>query len=487
VAAVQALGDLSDRELLERFVASHDESAFTVLIERHGPMVLGACRRALPNCHDAEDACQATFLVLARKAGSLRKKESLGSWLHGIARRVAAGLKREAGRRKNRERRVYPAAPTNPATETTWREVQAVLDEELERLPERYRAPLILCYLECMTRDEAGKQLGLSPGGLHGRLERGRDMLRKRLIGRGLSLSAGLFAVVLGEGVSHALSPTFVISSTRAAVTFAVGQHVMEGVGANVLTLTQEVLESMYFAKVKTCAAGVLGAVLLALAGGSFVSLGIAQVVNQKPPQAVVKNESDADFIRRISKDLRGTDPTPTEIHFFVANKETGKRQKLIDLFIQERQAKKVADAAFFRDTNNIVVGWDAANTHITRGARAWSAPIGNLYMAEPRWILRDVAVVPKEPTRLGALQKEFYKELQTAKDKADVARITQTHLNRLNEFLKANPDSQDAPEVIRQIVLLYESQGKTVEADAWRAKLPKEGPKVHSAKENGK
>ena len=178
VAAVHTDRELSDRELLDRFLESRDESAFTVLIERHGPMVLAVCRRSLPNLHDAEDACQATFLVLARKASSVRKKSSLGSWLHGVACRVAANLKRDHARRKAREREVVAKAPMDPAAEVTWREVQTILDEELQRLPERYRTPMILCYLECMTRDEAAQQLGLSPTTLHGRLEAARGLLR---------------------------------------------------------------------------------------------------------------------------------------------------------------------------------------------------------------------------------------------------------------------------------------------------------------------
>jgi RNA polymerase sigma factor (sigma-70 family) len=450
VAALKALGGLSDRQLLERFIGAHDESAFTVLIERHGPMVLGACQRALRNRHDAEDACQATFLVLARKAESLRKKESLGSWLHGVALRVAAGLKREAIRRKNREQRIDLPTPADPATDVTWREVQAVLDEELGRLPERYRAPLILCYLECLTRDEAARRLGLTPGGLHGRLERGRDLLRKRLTGRGLSLAATLSAAVLGESVCHALSPTFVVSSAKAAALFAAGQPVMESVGTSVLILTQEVLKSMSLAKVKIGVAGVIGTVLLALTGGSFVSLGIAQ--DAKPTTAherLVKSENDGDFIHRISKDLRGTEPTPAELHFFVANKDAGKRQMLIDLFIQERQAKKKA----------------AEVAKIVAATRADVRRVQLLLATRYELVGR---------ARLAALQGEFYKQLQTVKDKSEVAKITQAYLDRLIDYLKAHPSSKDAPEAIRQIVLVYESQGKTVEADAWRARLPK-------------
>jgi RNA polymerase sigma factor (sigma-70 family) len=225
MAAVQTYRESSDRNLLERFVGERDEAAFTVLIERHGPMVLGVCRRTLPNFHDAEDACQATFLVLARTAASVRKKASLSSWLHGVARRVAAKLKRGHARRKAREQGFDSPAPRDPAAEVSWREVQAILDEELQRLPERYRAPVVLCYLECMTRDEAAKQLGLLPTTLYGRLERARDMLRTCLAKRGLTLSAAISAAAVGEGAAQAaLAPTFVVSSTKAATLLAAGQ-----------------------------------------------------------------------------------------------------------------------------------------------------------------------------------------------------------------------------------------------------------------------
>jgi RNA polymerase sigma factor (sigma-70 family) len=356
VAAVQTYQELSDRELLARFVAARDDAAFTVLIERHGPMVFGVCRRALPNFHDAEDACQATFLVLARKAASVRKKTALSSWLHGVACRVAVNLKRNHARRQSREGRVEAPAQKDPPAEVSWREVQAILDDELEQLPERYRTPVILCYLECLTRDEAAQQLGLSPGSLHGRLERARDLLRQRLTRRGLTLAAAMSAAALGERVAQAaLAPTFVVSSTRAALLLAAGQPLSESIVAtHVLALAQEVLKTMFLNQLKVGAAVVLCVSLfVVLIGGSFSSLGMAQDV--KPvlgptPLAVDfgfpvgNDESDTDFIRRISKDLRGTEPTPAEIHFFVASKDAGRRQKLIDLFIQERQVKQKAD-----------------------------------------------------------------------------------------------------------------------------------------------
>jgi RNA polymerase sigma factor (sigma-70 family) len=490
VAAVPTYRKWSDRELLERFIAQHDDMAFTVLVERHGPMVLGVCRRALPSFHDAEDACQATFLVLARKAASLRKKTSVSSWLHGIACRVAASLRRDHARRQRRDRAAAAPAPRDPAAEVTWREVQSILDEELQRLPERYRVPLILCYLECLTRDEAAQQLGLSPGTLHGRLERGRDGLRQRLTKRGLTLSAVLSAAVLGEGVTQAaLAPAFVVSSTRAALLLAEGQPLTESlVATQVLALTQEVLKSMFLTKLKLSTAVLCAGLVVAMVAGSFASLGFAQdakpvyidaIAVQAPASAPAKAESDADFIRRISKDLRGIDPTPTEVHFFVASKEPGKRQQLIDLFIQERQANAEAAARSGKITQ-----WADVNYFYFRTTNAPFVLRNSSFAVDDGRAIGEYMlwIVQRRPPRFETLQKEFYKELQAAKDKSDVARITQTYLDGLIELVNANPQSPVTPDAMRQIIFIYESQGKAVEADAWRDKLRKEHPKSSSA-----
>jgi RNA polymerase sigma factor (sigma-70 family) len=210
---VQVRRELDDRELLEQFVTAKDEEAFRVLVERHGPGVASVCRRALGHTEDAEDACQACFLVLAQKAGSIRKRTSLSSWLRSVASRVAAKVKRDGARRSRRERKSQKAAMADAAAEISWREVQAALDEELQRLPERLRAPLILCYLDGRTREEAAQQLGLTLACLHGRLERGRKVLCDRLTRRGVTLSATLTAVLLGQGVARASLPGSVVRS----------------------------------------------------------------------------------------------------------------------------------------------------------------------------------------------------------------------------------------------------------------------------------
>jgi RNA polymerase sigma factor (sigma-70 family) len=153
--------DLDDRELLARFLASRDEPAFTALVERHGPMVLAVCRRALRHQQDAEDACQATFLVLARSAGAIRKHAALGSWLHGVAYRLSRKLKESMVRRRTREAAATASASAATDSDASWREVRAVLDDELRRLPEKLRAPLVACYLEGLARREAAQRLGL--------------------------------------------------------------------------------------------------------------------------------------------------------------------------------------------------------------------------------------------------------------------------------------------------------------------------------------
>jgi RNA polymerase sigma factor (sigma-70 family) len=210
--AAQETRGLTDAELLGRFASESDGAAFSALMERHSSMVLGVCRRVLGHAQDAEDACQATFLVLARKARSIRKTASLGSWLHGVAYRVSLRLKSAATRRPQPNSCLRDPAAADTAFVVSWQEVMQVLDEELDRLPATYRAPLVLCYLEGQTMDEGAKQLGWKLGAFRGRLQRGRDMLRKRLTRRGITLPAVLFSVGLSSSISSAAMPTTYVS-----------------------------------------------------------------------------------------------------------------------------------------------------------------------------------------------------------------------------------------------------------------------------------
>src|SRR6266446_3574000 len=194
--------DHSDRVLLARFIAQGDHAAFTALVQRHGPMVRGVCQRLLGSSADVDDAFQATFLLLVRKAATIRKADSVASWLYGVAYRVARGMRNGVARRQAMERKAVQRAPDDPGMLAAWREVCVLLDEELQRLPEKYRAPLLLCYLEGLTRDEAARQLGWSLRTACRRLTKARELLRARLARRGLTLSAGLLAAVMTEHVA---------------------------------------------------------------------------------------------------------------------------------------------------------------------------------------------------------------------------------------------------------------------------------------------
>src|SRR6266849_2785295 len=211
IRKLAAAGNATDRQLLHRFATRHEEAAFELLVERHGPVVLGVCRRILRHEHDAEDVFQATFLTLARKASSIRKPESLGCWLYGVASRLAFKVRASGAKRRAAEAVPRPSAG---------QELCAALDEELTRLTWRYQAPIVLCYLEGKTRDEAARQLGWSLGTFKRRLSQGREILRERLTQRGLTLSAVLTAVGLSQ---ETVSAVLVISTARAAITFAAG------------------------------------------------------------------------------------------------------------------------------------------------------------------------------------------------------------------------------------------------------------------------
>jgi RNA polymerase sigma factor (sigma-70 family) len=228
---------LPDADLVRRFAAGRDEAAFAALVRRHGPMVLRVARRVMHDGHDAEEVFQATFLVLARKAAGLRRDGSLGSWLYGVAYRLARQARAAAARRRTREGAARPPRPADPAAAAALRDALAALDEELARLPEKYRAPLVLCCLEGRARDEAARQLGWPAGVVKSRLEQARERLRRRLALRGLSLPGALAAALLAEGAAEAVPPALLAASVRTAATVAAGIHAPASVSAGALRL----------------------------------------------------------------------------------------------------------------------------------------------------------------------------------------------------------------------------------------------------------
>jgi RNA polymerase sigma factor (sigma-70 family) len=251
----------SDRELLDRFVDRGEpddegaELAFAALVERHGPMVLSVCREVLGDRHDAEDAFQAAFLVLASRARSIRRRESVAAWLHGVALRVAACARSRAARRRRHERKWGEMAARaggggadgedrSPSLES----LDQVLHQELQRLPDRYSAAVILCHLEGMTHEQAARQLGWPVGTVRSRLARGRDRLRDQLTRRGFApavLLPTLNASRTPEGIPSGLTE----SAVRAAIQFAAGEAAAAGTGLAVLTLARGVLKVMILSK----------------------------------------------------------------------------------------------------------------------------------------------------------------------------------------------------------------------------------------------
>jgi RNA polymerase sigma factor (sigma-70 family) len=251
LVAVQCSSQQTDLQLLQQFIAEHNEAAFTALVQRHGAMVLGVCRSVLRHRQDAEDAFQAAFMVLACKARAIRKQEALSSWLHGVAYRLALKAKARANRLRNRRQQPARDSDSNSTVEElTLRELRVILNEELHRLPEKYRTPLLLCYWEGKTRDEAAERIGVTPDAFKKYLERARNLLKSRLGGRGLVPSAALFAVLFSEnGAWAAVSSELTQSTAQAAVAFATGKGACAGVSAVAAVLAEGTIRAMTITK----------------------------------------------------------------------------------------------------------------------------------------------------------------------------------------------------------------------------------------------
>lgn len=273
---------LTDGQLLEDYISRREEAALAALVRRHGPIVWGVCRRVLRNYHDAEDAFQATFLVFVRKAASIASPELLANWLYGVAHQTALKAKATTAKRRARERQVTDMPEPTMTEPGLWHDLQPLLDQELSRLPEKYRVAIVLCDLEGKTRKEAARQLGVPDGTLAARVARGRVMLAKRLARHGLAVSGGSLAAMLAQNASAAAGvPTSVLSSTiKAASLFAAGQAAATGlISAKVAGLTKGVLTNMMLIKLKL--ATVVLVVVAVLGAAVVTSLG--PVLGQTP------------------------------------------------------------------------------------------------------------------------------------------------------------------------------------------------------------
>ena len=262
---------LTDGELLDCFLSHHEEAALAALVRRHSPMVWGVCRRVLWNHHDAEDAFQATFLVLIRRAASIRPRDMVANWLYGVAHQTALKTRGTVTRRAKRERQVavMPQPEPEAVKHDVWKDLQPLLDRELSALPDKHRAVIVLCDLEEKTREEAARQLGVPQGTVASRLARARTMLGKRLARHGLVLSGGALAAALSKSVASASVPTSLVSSAVKVATLSAGGRATPGlVSAKVAALTEGVLKVMDLTKLKIATAFLLTLGLVAAGTG---------------------------------------------------------------------------------------------------------------------------------------------------------------------------------------------------------------------------
>lgn len=297
--AADGSGPASDLQLLARFASHADADAFELLVWRHGAMVAGTCRRILGDAHAAEDACQATFLALARAAKSIRDNGSVAGWLHRVARRVAIRARSSEARRRDHERRFPPAAAIEPGMPNG--DLRTVLDEELDRLPQRFRQPVVLCYLEGMSTSDAARQLGCPRGTVLSRLAAARAKLQARLVRRGVvPVTAGFTALAIANETSAAM----IGRAVQAAMSGAATPHVIE--------LCEGVLKAMTVTKIKIATAliltaGVIGGgagwVAMSPSGpGSALADGLPQAKSAEKPGAAA---DDADRQKRFETEQR--------------------------------------------------------------------------------------------------------------------------------------------------------------------------------------
>jgi RNA polymerase sigma factor (sigma-70 family) len=287
VTAGQAPGHQTDRQLLHDFASRRDENAFAGLVVRHGPMVLRVCRRVLGQEQDAEDAFQATFLILARRTGSIRNQESLSSWLYRVAYRTAMKAKRSAARRRHHEGNVRSLTPT-PAPSPTWDDVQSTLDEEIQRLPEAFRAAFVLCIMEGKTGPEAAALLGCKPGTVSSRLARARQQLQRRLARRGIKLGAVLASLSVAESAGRASVPaTLVRLAIRSGLSAAAGEPAAGVIPAHVAALAAGVTRAMFLTKVKIAVFFFLALSLLTAGAGVLAQQAARERSGQSPPSEV--------------------------------------------------------------------------------------------------------------------------------------------------------------------------------------------------------
>jgi RNA polymerase sigma factor (sigma-70 family) len=386
----------TDRQLLEWFITHRQEAAFRALVDRHGPMVMGVCRRVLQNAHDAEDAFQATFLVLARKAASVVPRELVANWLYGVAYRTArkarvARTRADAVKRRMYDRVTAMAARTRSEDEI-WHDLQPVLDQELQRLPDKYRVAVVLCDLEGKPRKEAALQLGWPEGTLSGRLARARKLLAGRLTGRGVTLSvAALTAALAKGGVSAAVPGVLKSNVTRAALFSAGGKALPAGiVSATVSDLTEGVMRAMRMARLRVGALLVIAFGLVA-AGTVLAAQRVAAGMHRQSESAEVGPAK----LDQVEATAAETKIVGAEMHVIGLNGPKGLHgnNKRVDV-----EVRPIAKPVVLVLTSFLTVDW---HLRLAPGVRIRQIILGGAYEQTIEGVPAGVPVICRFPKNL--------------------------------------------------------------------------------------
>jgi RNA polymerase sigma factor (sigma-70 family) len=314
-----ASDDRTDRQLLEEFSTLRDSAALTGVVARHGPMVLGVCRKWLSCEVDAEDAFQATFLVLARKAGALPWRETVGGWLHAMATHIARDARRRVLRNNLAPLPEEGIAQDGCEDSLTRSDLRRVLDEELSRLPAKLRDPLVLCYLQGKTHEEAAREIGLPRGSLAKRLAGAQELLRKRLTSRGIVLTAGLLATATVENAAVAVPAALTAATVKVATLFVAGEALAAGAFSGTATaLAEGAIKAMFATKIKTATAALL-AVSLVSVGAGVVAHGAGGDQRTGDPTAPGMLVASADEKSTKKTEKKESPAEPTEIDKLIA------------------------------------------------------------------------------------------------------------------------------------------------------------------------
>jgi RNA polymerase sigma factor (sigma-70 family) len=352
----------SDGELLKLYLRQREEAAFEALVRRHGPMVMGVCQRVLHNSHDAEDAFQATFLVLVRKASTLRSPGLVGNWLYGVAYRTALEARKGSIKRRMKEAEVVRAGQT---PSDAWDELRPVLDRELERLPAKYRTVLVLCDLEGKTRKEAALHLGCPEGTVASRLAAARLRLAKRLARYIPAIGGGTLSATLAQNASASISTVTMASTVRAATLFAASQAASGVVSAKVIALTEGVLKTMLLNKIK-----IATALLLAL-GIACYGLGLLSVMLANAQDAGPKATTQRAGASKVANDNTGADRKPKVLQLDGSNAHiawSADGMQLASVSFTLYMEEKIVNGEktrVFAGNNSTVRFWDVAKGEV--------------------------------------------------------------------------------------------------------------------------